>query len=297
MTKKIAIGVDVGGTKIAIAAVDVRTGSILLRDEIPTLRHEGGHQVLNRLYDLVLKINKELNGNGIHPVGTGIGIPELVNNSGIIKSNWNFDWSERDIAARLSDFGPLLLESDARTVAMAEAAFGHGKTFPSFVFVTVGSGLSYSFCSDDKIHRGANGYAIHFASNNIMAVCKTCGAQDGFKLEALACGRGLAETYEKQTGRQIDIRKLTQKDAGNSESRLLEQASNALGSYLGQLINIFDPHAMIIGGGLGMDLHFFEMLNEKTRPFIWAADCRSVPILTSAILKDGAAIGAAALFR
>jgi predicted NBD/HSP70 family sugar kinase len=296
MTKRIAIGVDVGGTKIAIAAVDVRTGNILLRDEIPTLRHEGGHQVLDRLYGLVLKTNKELTGNGIHPVGMGIGIPELVNNSGIIKSNWNFDWSDCDIVTRLSDFGPVLLESDARTVVLAEAAFGHGKVFPSFVFVTVGSGLSYSFCDDGKIHRGANGYAIHFASSDIMAVCKACGAQDGFNLEALACGRGLAKTYEKQTGQKIDVRDLTQKSAGKPESRLLEQATNALSSYLGQLINIFDPHAMIIGGGLGMDPYFFKMLSEKTRPFIWAPDCRSVPILSSSILKDGAAIGAATLF-
>lgn len=297
MTQKIAVGVDVGGTKIAVAAVDVRTGDILLRDEIPTHRHEGGQKVLDRLYDLILKTKTKLTGGGVEPVGTGIGIPELVNNAGVITSNWNFDWGERDITARLANLGPVLLESDARTVALAEAAFGHGKLFESFVFVTVGSGLSYSFFSDGKIHRGANGYAIHFASSDIMAICKACGAQEGFNLEALACGRGLAETYEKQTGQQIDVRKLTQKDAGVTEGRLLEQAANALSSYLGQLINIFDPHAMIIGGGLGMDHRFFEMLDKKTRSFIWAPDCRSVPILTSAIVRDGAAIGAATLFR
>lgn len=297
MNRNVAIGVDVGGTKIAAAAVDVRSGEILLRDEIPTLRQEGGGRVLERLHQLISGIHHTLAEQNVQASGVGIGIPELVNNAGVIQSSWNFDWNQRDIADGLSEFGPVILESDARTAALAEAHFGHGRKYPSFVFVTVGSGLSFSFCNNGQILRGANGYAIHFGSSDIMAVCNNCDAQEGFNLEALASGRGLTDTCQKRTGRRFDVRELSDGSAGPTGNAIFEQATNALGSYLGQLINIFDPHAMIVGGGLGMAPSFFEALDRKIRPFIWAKDCRSIPIVVSAIPRDGAAIGAATLFR
>lgn len=298
MTGPIALGVDVGGTKIALVAVDLSSGDIVLRDEIPTLRNEGGGRVLNRLQIMVEAATRNLSvKKNCQPIGLGIGVPELVDNAGTIKSSWNFDWDQRDIAADLSEFGPVVLESDARTVALAEAEFGHGKDHPSFLFVTVGSGLSYSFYSDGKIHRGANGYAIHFASSEILAVCGACGALGGFTLESLACGRGLSETYQRRTGRQATAYELLQANAGSAEAELIEQAAASLGSYLGQLINIFDPHALIVGGGLGSNESFFGMLSRLTRPHIWAPDCRELPILRTAIPKDGAAIGAALLLR
>lgn len=297
MTQRVAIGVDVGGTKIAVAAVDVQAGNILLRDEIPTLRQEGGERVLERVREVVSIVHGSLVEQNIQTSGIGIGVPELVNNSGAIKSNWNFDWNQRSVSDELSEFGRVILESDARTATLAEAHFGHGRKYPSFVFVTIGSGLSFAFWNNEQIHRGANGYAIHFGSSDIVPVCNACGAQGAFNLEALASGRGLANTYQKQTGLQLNTHQLIDGSAGEAGTKILEQATTALGSYLGQLINILDPHAMIIGGGLGMAPGFSKMLEGKIRPFIWAEDCRSIPIAASAIPKDGAAIGAAALFR
>ncbi|MFN3253361.1 ROK family protein [Roseibium album] len=297
MSRRIAMGADVGGTKIAIVAVDLQDGRVLFREEIPTLRERGGRDTLDRLLALVSRTTERLIAQGTRPVGLGVGVPELVNNSGIIKSNWNFDWDQRDIAAELSEICPARLESDARTVALAEAEIGHGKKYPSFVFVTVGSGLSCSFCQDGKIHRGANGYAIHFASSDILAVCSSCGAQEGFNLEALASGRGLTETCLARTGCEITPPGLMLNEATQDQKELLDQATSALGSYLAQLINIFDPHALIVGGGLGTNPRFFKMLCERTRPHIWAQDCQHMPILTSAIPKDNAAIGAALLLR
>jgi glucokinase len=196
---------------------------------------------------------------------------------------------------------------------LAELHFGHGQKHPSFVFVTIGTGLSFAFCSDGRIHRGANGYAIHFGSSDIMAVCAACGAQEPFNLEALASGKGLAETYRARSNQALDARALIDgapgdgagdapgdgagDAAGEAGARLVDQATTAMASYLGQLVNILDPHAVIIGGGLGRAPRYFEALEKKTRPFIWSESCRALPILTSALPKDGAAIGAAALFR
>ena len=297
MTQRVAIGVDVGGTKIAAAAVDISTGSILMHDTISTQRQDGGARVLERLTQMVKTMHDQLQEIGIHSLGVGIGIPELVNNDGIIKSSWNFDWDKRRITDKLADLGVVILESDARTATLAEHHFGHGNIYPSFVFVTIGSGLSFSFCKDGNIHRGANGYAIHFGSSDILAVCSDCGSQNAFNLEALASGRGLAETYRNRTSKVTDARALVDDDCGDAAKLLVDQATSALGSYIGQLVNIFDPHAVIIGGGLGLAPTLFSTLEQKIRPHIWAPDCRSISIIKSAIRKNSAVIGAAALFK
>lgn len=297
MKRQVAIGVDVGGTKIAAAAVDISTGSILMHDKIPTRRQDGGARVLERLIGMIKSLLDRLQKIDIQILGIGIGIPELVNNEGVIKSNWNFNWDKRNITERLAEFGVVILESDARTAALAEHHFGHGKNYPSFVFVTIGSGLSFAFSKDGQIHRGANGYAIHFGSSDILAVCSACGEQSAFNLEAFASGRGLAETFRNRTDEVTDARSLVNDDCGGAAKLLVDQATSALSSYLGQLVNIFDPHAVIIGGGLGTAPKLFAILEQKIRPHIWARDCSSLPILKSAIPKYGGAIGAAALFR
>jgi len=297
MTQLVAIGVDVGGTKIAAVAVDISTGLVLIQDKIPTQRHDGGARVLDRLVRMIKTMQDQLQKMDIHSLGVGIGIPELVNNDGVIKANWNFDWDKRSISDQLAEFGTVILESDARTAALAEHHFGHGNSYPSFVFVTIGSGISFSFCKDGNIHRGANGYAIHFGSSDILAICSDCGSQSAFNLEALASGRGLAETYRNRTSEVTDARSLVDDDCGDAAKLLVDQATSALASYLGQLVNIFDPHAVIIGGGLGLAPKFFEILEHKIRPHVLAPECRSIPIVKSAILENGAAIGAAVLFR
>ena len=297
MNRDIAIGVDVGGTKIAAAAVDVRSGDVLVRNEIPTRREEGGARVLERLHGLVSKTHGWLADRSLQSLGVGIGIPELIDNAGEIKSSWNFDWNRRDVKGRLAEFGAIILESDARTAALAECLFGHGKDHPSFVFITIGTGLSFAFSKDGQIHRGANGYAIHFGSNDIMPVCSACGEQGAFNLEAFASGHGLAETFRKRTKQTMDTQDLVDAPPSDAAQLLLDQASTALASYIGQLVNILDPHAVVIGGGLGLAPTFFKELERKSRAFIWAEDCRLMPIVKSAVPKDIATIGAAALFR
>lgn len=294
INQRVAIGVDVGGTKIAAAGVDINTGELLVRDEIPTCGHEGGERVLERLYVLVGKIHSELDKRGIQSLGVGLGIPELVNNDGVIKSHWHFDWDQRNVNDRLAEFGPVILESDVRTATLAENVFGQGKTYTSFIYINIGSGLSFAFCNDNQIHRGANGYAIHFGSSDIISVCDTCGTQGSFNLEAFASGHGLSETFRLRTGNVTNTKDLFN-DADQHVAVLLNQATATMASYIAQLVNIFDPHAVIVGGGLGLAPRFFKQLQERVRPHIWAEDCRSIPFVASAISESCALIGAAVL--
>jgi glucokinase len=294
MTERTAIGIDVGGTKIAAALIDLATGAFLAREVIATPPG-------NRRADLIAEIERAVvrmrSARAVAPIGVGIGLPELVGNDGRIASAWIWDWSDFQPERELGNLGPVRLESDVRAAALGELRYGHGRQHPTMVYVTIGSGLSFALAIEGRIHRGASGFAIHFASNALEPVCGSCGAQTPFNLEDFASGLGMARVYAARTGRSdIDARAIIAGDAGPEGETLLEQATTAIASYLGQMTNMLDPDAIVIGGGLGTAPRFFDLVRGKVPSYIWAKSRRDIAILPSALGADTGVIGAAALF-
>ncbi len=297
MTHRLAIGIDVGGTKIGGGLVDLGSGLLTCRVERPTPLAGGGSAVLDAVEALAQDLTVEAARQGREPIGLGVGLPELVTNDGTVASRWNFDWSGLDPQARLGRFGRFRLESDVRAAAQGELLFGEGRRFPSFVFVTIGSGMSFCLCADGKVHRGAHGFAIHFASSDLMVMSPDRRQQFPFRLEAFASGFGLADTYATLTGSEADPRAIVEGQAGASGQHLLESATSAVASYLGQMVNMLDPHGVVIGGGLGTAAGYFERVRDKMRTFIFAESCRDLPVCRSALGHDAGIIGAAAAVR
>ena len=294
MTRRTAIGIDVGGTKIATALIDLATGDSLERETVPTPTDTRA----NLLAEIKRAVERMRGSRKIEepPIGTGIGLPELVGNDGRVSSAWIWDWSNFDPERELAGLGTVRLESDVRAAALGEIRYGHGRHHPTMVYVTIGSGLSFALAIDGRIHRGASGFAIHFASNALETVCGACDAQTPFNLEDFASGLGMARVYAARTGRSdIDARAIIAGAAGPEGDALLDQATTALASYLGQMTNMLDPHAIVIGGGLGTAPRYFDLIRRKAPNYIWAESRRALPILPSALGADTGVIGAAAL--
>jgi len=220
----------------------------------------------------------------------------VVGNDGKIASAWIWDWADFQPERELGHLGPVRLESDVRAAALGELRYGHGRQHPTMVYVTIGSGLSFALAIDGKIHRGASGFAIHFASSALEPVCGSCGAQTPFNLEGFASGLGMARVYAARTGRSdIDTRAIIAGNAGPEGERLLDEATTAIASYLGQMTNMLDPDAIVIGGGLGTAPRFFDLLRGKVPQYIWAKSRRDIAVLPSRLGADTGVIGAAAL--
>lgn len=294
MTARLAIGIDVGGTKMSGGLVDLATGELSCRLERPTPLDGGGAAVLDALEALAQELADDAVRLERHPMGLGVGLPELVTNEGTVASRWNFDWSGLDPQERLGRFGRVRLESDVRAAALAELRFGEGRRLPSFVFVTIGSGMSFCLCTDGKVHRGANGFAIHFASSDLMVVSPDLRQPFPFRLEAFASGFGLADAYARLTGSRADARAIVEGRAGASGQYLLEAATTAIASYVGQMVNMLDPHGVVIGGGLGTAAGYFERIRDQVPAFVFAESCRGLPVCRSALGADAGIIGAAA---
>jgi glucokinase len=287
------LGIDVGGTKIAAGVIDPATGAILVRETIATEAARGGMAILDDTIDLARRL---IGAVKLRVDRIGVGVPQLVDNAGRIRSAYNFDWTGLPVRERLSTLAVTTIESDVRAAARAEAEFGAGKGRRGFVYVTIGTGVSYCLVIDGRPHAGANGFAIHFASSALHVPCEACGHLNAPVLEEIASGPAISAAYARRTGRGIGAADLlAAATAGDAVAGdILTAAARQLGPLIALVVNMLDPEVVVLGGGLGLAAGpYREELIAATRAHIWAESCRDLPILPAALGVDAGLVGAA----
>lgn len=155
----IGIGIDLGGTAIKSALVDSNKG-IIKHFSIPTEAEKGKNFLLNRLVEVV---KNAINHSPEKPVGVGIGAPGVISLDRKTVSNPpNLPgWEVVPLADYITEHAglPCRVENDANLAALGSSRFGVGKTFPSFIMVTLGTGVGGGIIFNRDIFKGANGGA------------------------------------------------------------------------------------------------------------------------------------------
>ena len=278
MTK--IIGVDIGGTKTSIGIVDIKSGKILKKISIPSKKNANDKKNLDYIISQTLSLAKNSSIKKI-----GIGVPELINNKGIIKGSYNFKWHNKNLAQYFPKNFLVKVDSDVRCHLRAEKFYGHGKKNNNFIYVNIGTGLSYSHYKNNRIYSGANGFAIHFASSKISLYDPKNEKKVSLTPEGLYSGNAIMQYLIKT--------KSTKK-----KSKYLNNISESLASLIGNLINSVDPGLIVLGGGVVLNnSEFRKLLIRHTRKFIFCDDVKSIKILLSKLKVDTGVIGAAAIFR
>lgn len=294
-TEGFAIGVDVGGTKIAGGLVNLENGHVLVTRSIATRPEQGGAAVLSAALTMARDLMDVAAGKKV--IGIGVGVPELVDLSGAVASGQTIDWRGMPVQQEFSRLAPARVESDVRAAALAEALFGAGRNRKTFVYVTVGTGISSCLVQDGNPYAGARGNALVLASGFITQICPSCGDTSRFVLEEYASGPALVQRYNRLTGQTASsaVEVLAKTDASDAAAQVAATAGEALGASVGWLVNVLDPEAVIIGGGLGLAGGlYWSSLVESTRSHIWADNARDLPILPAATGIKAGVIGAAA---
>jgi glucokinase len=297
-----AVGLDVGGTKIAGGRVAFPEGAVLARRTIPTGAGRGGVTVLED----ALALAAELIAAGPGPervAGLGVAVAELVDAAGRVTSGHTILWSDLPVRERFSSLLPAgseasaIVESDVRAAALGEARFGAGRAFRLFVYVTVGTGISSCLVQGGRPFAGARGNALVLASSPLSVTCPRCRAPADQILEEYASGPALVTRYNEAgstraaRGEEV-LERAVQGDPVAVE--VARTAGAALGNSVGLLVNVLDPEAAIVGGGLGLAGGlYWDSFESATREHIWADSTRSLPILTAALGADAGLIGAA----
>jgi glucokinase len=285
------LGIDVGGTKIAAGVVDLETGEILGRRIMPTNAERGGRAVLDDTFAVAQELAT------VHLESIGIGVPEIVNPSGEIQTDAVISWIGLPVVERLGAIAPATIEADVRAAALAEARFGAGAGRSSFVYITIGTGISSTIVLGGRPLAGARGGALVMASAPIDVTCATCGDRSTVVLEEFAGGPAIARRFAEATGRDVSgaIDVVDAAESGDVvATEILASSGREIGVSLAFLINVVDPESIVVGGGLGSANGVFrESLIESTRRHIWNPSARDLPIARARFGPESGIIGAA----
>lgn len=293
-----ALGLDVGGTKIAGGVVALHTGEILAGRVIRTGARRGGEAVLGDALVLARDLAGEAAGMGVPLDGLGVGVAELVDPEGNIGSAHAIGWRGVPVRGRFSAVLPAVVESDVRAAALAEALYGAGGAYSLFAFVAVGTGISSCLVQNGRPFAGARGNALVLASSPYSTACTVCGAELHPVLEELASGPALVARYNEARGARAERGEqvLAAAEAGDEAAvEVVRAAGYALGNGVAFLVNVLDPEAVVVGGGLGSAGGlYWESFTASTREHIYGDATRELPILPAALGPDAGLIGAAA---
>ena len=262
---ELAIGVDMGATKIAVVLAD-RAGAILAEERLPTLPGGGPASVMDRMAQAIRAVMAQAPG----PVaGVGIGSPGRVDpTAGTVSAAANLGWDVVDlaggIAQRLDNGLPVRIAKDANAEILGEVFFGAAQGERDCVYLGIGSGLGGGIVSDGRLVIGAHhtgGEIGHLVLDPDGRAC-ACG-QHGCA-ETVLSGPGLMATArELAAGGQFSTALPVNGELSVGQILAAAQAGDALalaavaemGRWLGMALAVnvalLDPALIVIGGGTG----------------------------------------------
>jgi glucokinase len=298
MTNRCAIGVDVGGTKIAAGAVVLPEAKVVARRWQLTEASRGGRAVLDDVCKLAMSIANELRDFSPRIAVVGVGVAELVGREGRVLSAATIAWEGIDVVAELTQrLGvPTVLEADVRAAARGEACLGAGRPYEIFLYVTVGTGISASLVIAGKPLVGARGLTGTMASARGLIPGDDDRLVGGPPLEQFAAGPALAARYGSAAGCDCSAPDVLARAAAGdaSAAAIVSSAGEALGAAIAHLVNVLDPQAVVLGGGLGLEEGLYrQALEESLRRHVWSGLHADLPLVSAQLGADAGLIGAA----
>ena len=276
---KYGFGVDLGGTTVKIAFFD-ETGQMCAKWEIPTVTADGGSRILP---DIAASIQQFIAQKTIDPasiIGVGIGVPGPVSSKGVVNKCINLGWGVFNIAeelSRLSGF-PVKAGNDANVAALGEYWKGGGKGCDNMVFVTLGTGVGGGIVVEGKLLHGAHGSGAeigHMVLNRDETDACNCGKRGC--VEQYCSATGIVKLANKALAASDEVTRLRTNeaitcknvfDAGKSGDalalRVLDQYYRYMGEFLGNLCDVVDPDAVVLGGGVSKA---GQVLLDGIRPY------------------------------
>ena len=297
----VAVGIDVGGTKTAVALV-AADGRVVTERVLATKADEGAEQLHDRLVHAVRELRDHDAARG-HRVPLGIVLPELVSPGGEVLTEVVVPGIAGPLAQRWGDLDVTVVDADVRAGAVAESELGHGRGLDSFVYVSVGTGISTCFVVAGRPWAGHRGAALLLGSGLLVATPSGPSSEQpgsgpaGPPLEELAGGPALLAAYRSAGGRAESTELLLAR-AGDDPlaARVVTAGGHLLGLGLAEVVNLLDPQAVVVGGGLGSAPgRYWEAAVAAARPAIWAEVSRRLPLLQAATGARAGVLGAALL--
>lgn len=308
MENKYVVGVDLGGTKIYTALVDLE-GNIIKEKTVETLAHEGEQAVVGRIVDTINYVIDGTDKNLIKSIGIGSPGPLDVKN-GIIIENSNLPFKNFEIVKTIKETFdlPTHLDNDANVATLGEFMFGAGKGTENMVFITASTGIGGGAVLNGKLFRGSTGNALEVGHMTVATEGPRCGCGNLGCAEALGSGTAIGKrakeavlsnavtslkNYENVTAKEVF------KEAANGDrvaKNILNNSLTYLGIAVANTITNFDPEKVVVGGGVvnGGDI-VIETIRNVVEERCMAAFVENCTIEKAILGGKAGVLGAAAL--
>ena len=315
MTRKAALGVDIGGTKVAVGVVDVE-GKILAQGRKPMAANDtadaGLDAVIGAIDSMLSNAPAEIESIGICAPGP------LDPKSGVVLNPPNVPcWRNFPLAERVSDKYslPVKVDNDANAAALAETLWGAARGFRYVFYATIGTGIGTGIVFSNEIYHGKTGSAGEGGHVSIDYRGPVCNCGKRGCIEILAAGPAIgararakvaAESTRAEALLQLaggDIASVTSEKVGQAYAAgdrlardILQETVNVLVPWLGNIVDILDPDVLVIGGGVATMLKpFFEDVKQRLPGWCVNPRASEIPLLMARYGADAGIAGGAAL--
>ena len=317
--RNLALGVDIGGTKVAAGLVDGRTGKIYVQVKLPMTACGAPRDGLSAVRAAIDRLLQDA-AIGIRDVlGIGLCAPgPLDPRRGVVINPPNVPcWRDFPLAAEVSKiYGRgAKLDNDANAAALAETIWGAGRGYRNIFYVTIGTGIGTGILLDGEILHGRTGAAGEGGHVSIDYRGPKCACGKHGCIEALAAGPAIARAArEAAQVRPQEAKVLLEIAGGNSRAitsemvglayangdqaaqQVLTQTMLYLSCWLGNIIDLLEPEVIIVGGGVSPMLKpLLKDLGKQLPRYCENQRAGETPIVTAHFGESAGIAGAAAL--
>jgi glucokinase len=313
LKKSLFVGVDIGGTKVAAGLVNAN-GEISAQVREPMVSSSSAQEGLNAVLSAIARVIPDGEGD---VGGIGICAPgPLDPKTGMILNPPNLPcWRNFPLAESVREHysAPVKVDNDANAAALAETRWGAARGYRNVFYATIGTGIGTGIVFDGKIYHGRTGSAGeggHVSIDYRGPICR-CGKPGC--IEILASGTAIAQRARQELAAGAksvmlelaggDVAALTGEivgkasDAGDDlASQILADATEMLALWLSNIVDLFDPEVIVIGGGAAaLYRPFFDKLHERISHLTVNPRADEVPIVAAHYGADSGIAGGAAL--
>jgi len=311
--KKLAVGVDLGGTSIKIGLVD-SDGKIAKKISFESHAEDGPEAVIKQIESGIKKI---LTGRREKIIGIGIGAPgTVIQKEGIVENPPNLPgWGKVNLGDILTKkFNcKVYVENDANAAAIGEMIYGAGQSFKNFILITLGTGVGGGIIINKKIYHGETGGAGELGHVTIDSLGRQCNCGSIGCIEAYIGNNYLIDRVKKQlqdytnsslfslTNNDLDL--LTPKlihiaaEEGDDFSKLvIVDMGTKLGYALASVVNVLDIATVIIGGGVaGFGKLLLDSIEASLKERVMKPIKERINVKPAKLKNDAGIKGASAL--
>lgn len=298
---KYSIGVDIGGTKVAIAVV-TEEGNIITDTVIPTDLSIAPKEMIKQICTTIDSVINKSNVSEADIIGIGIGAPgPLDSKAGMITCPPNLrNWVDVPIKKLVEEHFsfPVQLENDANAAGLAEKWIGAAMDTENFAYITVSTGIGAGIIAEGKLLRGLKGNAGDIGHTVVDPSYGECPCGQEGCLEWIASGTAIARQGSEVLGESVsaeDVFNLYEQ--GNEKIiPLIDGILKVLGQACVTLVNTIDPEKIVIGGGVSkVGDTLFNPIQNYVSKFALNPTGRQTQIVPAKLDQSSGVVGAASL--